>query len=623
MKKNKKRLPIGDSNFKSIIEEDYYYVDKSMLIKEVIESGRVVLITRPRRFGKTLNQYMLKYFFDIEENNEHLFKNLKIYEEKEIIDKYMNRYPVIFMSLKSLDALNLDDMLAMFKEVIAKLYREYEDYILNSNILKEEEKLIYKNILRKEAKIDEYKYSLKDLLRYVSNYYGEKVMLIIDEYDAPILSAYRNGYYREFMDIFKIFLSEGLKDNIYLEKSVLTGILRVAKESIFSGLNNLKVSTILTNLFNDKFGLLEGEVRELLEYYELDYEEEEVIKWYDGYNFGGMEIYNPFSIINLADENGEIKPYWVNTSSNYLIKELIRKGSATVKEKIEILISGGTIWSRIEEDLVYDDLNQGRESSIWTLFLFSGYLKSINKKEENDEEYYELAIPNRETIRFYKRVVLNLLEEKEIKLENIFNILLLGKIKTFKNEFKNIVMDSISYFDVTSKEPERFYHGLVLGMIVDLRSKYIVKSNRESGLGRADVLLIPRNKNEKGIIIEFKKLSLDDDKNLLESAISGLKQIEDKKYEEEIKSYGVKDVIKVGIAFQGKDVEIASSYDNIEELRSEYRKLEESKKDKNRLSENEKIALNLLNSGVDTEIVAKSTGIAIERVMELRRGDND
>ena len=623
IEKIKKRLPIGLSDFKAIIEDDYYYVDKSLLISEIIDSGKVVLITRPRRFGKTLNQYMLKYFFDLKEDNAYLFKDLKICEDKEIIDNYLNKYPVIFFSLKGVKSNNYKDLVAGVKSLVSKLYGE-NDFLLKENTLKKNEKEIYNLILKREATIDDYKKSLVNLTEYLSRYYNKKVVLIIDEYDIPILEAYKNNYYEEFIEFFKVFLGEGLKDNVYLEKAVLTGIMKIAKESIFSDLNNLKVSTILGKLCNDKYGLLKEEVIELLKYYNLDYEEEDVINWYNGYNFGGVEIYNPFSIINLADEGGEIKSYWINTSGNYLIKEIIKKGSVKVKKGIERLISGATIESEIEETMVYEDLKNGDESKIWTLFLFSGYLKWVDKKidDEGEKVIYTFQITNREAKGFYLKILREILRETSIKLDEMFYYILNGNLKKFKLHFREMVERSLSYYDVGGKEPEKFYHGLILGMMVGLND-YKIKSNRESGYGRADVMIIPKQVGEKGVIIEFKKYSEDSDKNLLESAIAGLNQIEEKKYEEELKSNGASEVIKIGIGFYKKELEIVTNYDDVEELRNEYQKRELEKVKKVELSSEEKVALSLLNSGVDIDIVAKSTGFSIEKLEELRNKKNE
>ncbi|KLO21170.1 AAA family ATPase [Marinitoga sp. 1155] len=561
-----KRLPIGDSDFKTVIEDNAYYIDKSMLIKEIITGGRVILITRPRRFGKTLNMSMLEYFFKNDEDNKHLFENLKIYKEKEIIEKYLNKYPVIYLTFK--DA-KKDDLLSMKIEIKSLIRKLYSDklYLLNSEKLNELEKRYIRQILELEeikgyttedkiAKEDTlFEMALKNLSEYLYKHHGKKAILLIDEYDTPIQHSYLEKYYKNFISFIGNILGNALKDNKYLEKAVLTGITRVAKESIFTGVNNLQISTVISKKFNDKFGVTKEELDEILKYYGIEYEKEKIIEWYNGYNFGGKEVYNPYSIINMVYEK-EIKNYWINSSGNALIKELIRKGTAEIKTKIYELINGGTIDSTINENLVYGDLDNNLEESVWTLFLFTGYLTWVDKKGEGNSAEYKLKIPNKEAQEFYEMTVVNILKESGIGYNKIMELLINGEKIEFTKEFKNIVKESMSYYDVTEKEPERFYHGLILGMSVGLQKEYIIKSNREAGYGRADLILIPKEKTKPGIIIEFKKFKTDYDKNLKDSAERGMKQIEEKEYEKEIKSYGVEKVIKVAIAFDKKDVEI-------------------------------------------------------------------
>ncbi|BBE31143.1 hypothetical protein OSSY52_12840 [Tepiditoga spiralis] len=591
----KKRLPIGRSDFKSLIDDNMYFVDKSMLIKEVIESGDVLLITRPRRFGKTLSQSMMKYFFDITQNNEYLFKDLKIYKEKNIIEKHLNKHPVIYITFKDLKSNNLKKMHALLTMELSRLYLKHK-YVLE--VLDNEEKIIYDKIMGREALDADYENSIRSLSEYMERYYGKKVIILIDEYDTPIQQAYLHGYYDEIISLIGNLFGMALKDNVYLEKAVLTGITRVSKESIFTGVNNLEVSTVLNELFNDKYGLTKEEVEETLKYYELEYEENEVIDWYNGYNFGGVEIYNPFSIVTLAKNKGKIGPYWMNTSGNYLIRKLIKEGTVNIKDSIEKLLNGENIESKINETMVYGDLYLNSNESIWTLFLFSGYLKWIKETKEGYRRY-TLAIPNKEVRMFYEDTVLLMLEEGNIQLDNILINLINGHIEEFKEDFQKMTMNTLSYFDVSGEEPERFYHGLILGMSVGLKEKYIIKSNRETGLGRADVILIPKDKTDKGIIIEFKKF-YKNEKILLNSAQNGLKQINEKKYEEEIKSYGINDIIKISIAFDKKEVEIVSNLDKEVEL-----------------TEIEKVAKNMLKKGLDKNMISELTGLSITEIVNL------
>ena len=595
----KRLLPIGMSDYKHIIEKDCYYVDKTLLVKDVMESGSVILITRPRRFGKTLNQTMMRYFFEkTEENHSYLFENKKIWKEVEYRE-LQGKFPVIYLTFKDVKSSFYEKS---YREVVQLLSNEYKRhrYLLDS-IESGEDKKVFSLIMSREARIEDYQESLLKLSEYLYLYYGERAVLLIDEYDTPILASYNSGYYKEFIDFFKVVLSSALKDNKFLEKSVLTGITRLAKESLFSGLNNLDVSTILSDYYSDKFGLLEEEVREMLEYYDLEYEEERVIEWYNGYKVGEESVFNPYSITNLVHHSGKIKEYWVNSSGNDLIKTLVRESSVEFKDKIMEIIDGKAIDTEIVEDLVFNDL-RGKEEHIWTLLLFSGYLKWV---EQTGHRKYLVKAPNQEVLFFYRYMVSDILKDKDIRVEKIINKLLLKKIKTFKVEFKDLLLNSLSYFDVSGKEPERFYHGLILGMMTTLDEKYIIKSNRETGLGRADLILIPKDKNGIGVVLEFKKYDIDSDKGLLDCAKKGLKQIDEKKYIEEIKSYGVEDVVTVALAFNGKEVEIVSNLDKEEKIV------------KKELSEKGLIAKSLLESGIDIKIVSMSTGITIEELKKL------
>ena len=591
-----KKLPVGISDYKKLIDEDCYYVDKTLLIKEIMESGEVILITRPRRFGKTLNQSMLRYFFEKREGDtSYLFQDKKIWQEQEF-KKMQGEYPVIYLSFKDIKSRDYKQSYESLRLLIAKEYKRH-DYLLNSDIMSEYEKKEFEEVIYGEASLAKYKLSLSNLTEYLARYYSLKPILLIDEYDTPIIAAYNNGYYDQFMDFFKILLSAALKDNKYLAKSVLTGITRIAKESIFSGLNNLKTSTILSNFYNDKFGLTREEVMKIVKYYDLEYKEGEIIDWYDGYNFGEEEIYNPFSIINLADNKGKIQEYWINSSGNQLIKKLIRKSSAEFKAGILNLIEGKEIRSDIEENLVFDEVD-GREENIWTLLLFSGYLKWTEQVKERE---YSLKVPNREVMFFYRYTVKNILKDTGIDLESMINELLLGHIKQFKKDFKDLTKETLSYFDTAEKNPEKFYHGLVLGMVVGLKDSYLIRSNRETGYGRADVILIPRDEDKKGLVMEFKKYNLDRDKNLKDSAIKALEQIDKEGYEASIKAYGISEIIKVGIAFEGKKVEIVSNLDRKEKISSE----------------KEQIVKGMLEKGMDKELISELTGLKKDEIIKL------
>ena len=551
----KKKLPVGMSSFKKIIEDDYYYVDKSLFIKEIMDSsGEVVLIPRPRRFGKTLNLSMLKYFLDIngKENNRKLFDNLKINKEKRIMEHF-GQYPIIYMSFKDAKSLKYDDAMFFIKEVIANEYRNH-NYLLNSEALDEYEKAEFKSIISKEANNVSFVNSLNKLSKYLYAHYNRKVAILVDEYDMAIQSSFVNGYYEEMLEFFRNFLSGGLKDNEYLEKGILTGILKVAKESIFSGLNNLDVSTLLDEQFNNSFGLSKSEVEEIISYYELEFEKEEISKWYNGYNFGGNKVYNPFSIISLVNKKGVLEPYWYYTSSNDVIVNVTRKLSVENKEKIYSLINGEEIEVEIEKDIVYKDVYT-RGESIWSFLLFSGYL-TWTKMISYD--LYNVKIPNEETRKFYKKVIIKWFEaHPTMVLKNILKDLTDGKMRVFKPMFKKFAKESLSYYDVTSFEPERFHHAFVLGILISLKQEYEITSNRESGLGRYDISLMPKNKKDHGIIIEFKVA--EENENVIDTAKRALKQIKEKEYETKIKSLNLK-CLSIGIGFKMKEVEIISEW---------------------------------------------------------------
>ena len=551
-----KRLPIGLSDFKTMIEENRYFIDKTLLIKEVAEGSEIILYPRPRRFGKTLNLSMIKYFYDIRENNRHLFNGLKI-EEEESVMKKQGKHPVIYITFKDIKALNYNDCMLKIKEEIRRLYNEHI-YLLKSEKLNENEKEFYNSILNETANVSKYENSFKNLIEYLYRYYESKVVLLIDEYDMTIQGAYSYGYYDELILFIKNLLSGGLKDNIYLEKAVLTGILRVAKESIFSGLNNIRVASIISEYSADKFGFTEEEVVDLMKYYGEEDNIEEVKSWYNGYNFGGNTIYNPWSILNYADEK-ILMPYWVNTSGNDMIRELFAHGNSDVKKDLEKLIAGESLNKRVDDNIVYGEINE--ENTLWSFLLMSGYLKYENLKVVNRIAYADLRIPNEEVIYLYEnQIIENWFQKSRAKhgLERVLKNLTSGDIDEFRYMFMEFSMSSFSYFDVSGEEPESFYHAFVLGMMVGLRDEYIIKSNKESGMGRYDILLIPRDKSRRGIIFEFKKVNKFEKESMETAMEKAKKQIIDRKYESELKETGIKEIVRLAAVFEGKNVEIES-----------------------------------------------------------------
>ena len=557
-----KRIQIGTSDFKELIENNNYFVDKSLLIKEFIENGaKIILTPRPRRFGKTLNLSMLRYFFDIrtKEKTKDLFLGLNIENEKDIM-KLKGEYPVIFITFKNQKHLNYNEFVDGMRVLIFNLYREHE-YLLESDKLTELDKREYKKVLNEEINVAVLQNSINDLMYYLNKHYGKKVMLFIDEYDVPIQEGYVRGYYDSMIVLIRNLLTSALKDNLYVEKSLITGILRVAKESIFSGLNNLQVNTILGFKFCDKFGFTEEELKELLEYYYLKEKSEDIKTWYNGYVFGGKVIYNPWSVLNYIDNNeAGFMPYWINSSSNDLIKRLLLKGDKDMKLELEDLMEGKAISKVIDDNIVMSEVEDSNQN-VWSFLLMSGYLKAV--KTENIEGLLncELEIPNKEVDIFYENLIEKWFQETMTnqKYELMLTMLITGEIEIFSGIFKDFVINNLSYFDITGKEPEKVYHAFVLGMLISLSEKYEVKSNKESGYGRYDVMLIPKDTSKIGIVMEFKKIDDFSKTTIEEATTAALKQIEEKKYSQELIHRGIKNIIKLAIVFKGKEVKITQS----------------------------------------------------------------
>lgn len=543
-----KKIPIGISNFKEIIEENYYYIDKTKLIDNVINDGaKVKLFTRPRRFGKTLNMSMLRYFFDVvnAEENKKLFKDL--YIEKTESFKYQGQYPVIYLSLKDLKLNSYEDSIEELKNLIAELYEEHIYILKNLSIFNQD---IFNNILTRKSNMVELRNSLKFLSKILKDYYRMNVVLIIDEYDTPIVSAYEKGYYDEAIDFFRPFLSSVLKDNEYLQMGLMTGILRVAKEEIFSGLNNLSVYTILDNNYSEFFGLKEKEVEEALVYYKMEYNISEVKEWYNGYKFGNLEIYNPWSIINYISKKN-IEPYWISTSSNSLINKMLDRAKVSgsdIFEKLEDLFNGKEIFQYIQKGSDFHDLINLEE--IWQLFLYSGYLTV--KEEGNNDKYY-LKIPNKEVYSFFRKSFIERFITTYTKFSELIDSLENKNIEQFEKYLQEIMLSSLSYLDI-DKEDEKLYHIFMIGLLSILQENYFIYSNRESGLGRYDISLEPKDKMKTGFILEFKVAKSVED--LERKSIEAFEQIEDRKYDVEMKKRGISDILKLGISFSGKLVKI-------------------------------------------------------------------
>ncbi|QYR67959.1 AAA family ATPase [Fusobacterium animalis] len=538
----KKGLGIGIEDFKEIIYENCYYIDKTMYIEDLIkDKSKIKLFTRPRRFGKTLNMLTLKYFFDIEnkEENRKLFKNL--YIEKSEYFKEQGQYPVIFISLKGLKEKTWENC---FNEIKVLLRGLYEDFTFIRDTLSSSEQLEFDKIWLKKDD-GEYTNALKNLTSFLYKYYKKEVILLIDEYDAPLINAYEYGYYDEAILFFKVFYGEALKTNLYLKTGIMTGIIRVIKAGIFSDLNNLKIYSILDKEYSDFFGFTQEEVKKALEDFNIEYELPEVKSWYDGYKFGNSEVYNPWSILNFL-QHKELEAYWVKTSSNFLIKEALKNTNLDVKESLEDLFNGENVEEVITGNSDLSSLLSYHD--IWELLLFSGYL-TIDKKI--DKKLYSLRLPNREIKELFKDEFIDI-SFGESQFIKTMESLKRNKLEDFEKNLQKILLNSTSYQDTKNED---FYHGLILGMTLYLDSQYYVTSNKESGLGRYDVTIEPKNKNNKGYILEFKVTKNEED--LEKEAKQAIEQIIFKKYDVSLKERGIKDIIILGVAFCGKLVKVS------------------------------------------------------------------
>ena len=543
--RDKKPLPIGIDDFKTIIEEDYYYADKTKMIESLLDDGaRVTLFTRPRRFGKTLNMSMLNYFFNLKkkEENRKLFENLYISKSK-----YMDQqgeYPVIYLSFKDIKALNWEKCYYLTRRLITYLYNEFE--FLREKLNKKDLSDFDKVWLDEEGA--DWENSLKNLLRYLYEYHNKKVVVLIDEYDTPIVSGYNNGYKKEVLALYRSLYSTVLKSNAHLQFSVMTGILRIAKEGIFSGLNNLKVNSIFSEKYSEYYGMTEEEVLEGLKYYNLEYEINDVKDWYDGYQFGNIEVYNPWSIINFLD-NGKLKPYWQGTAGNETINELLDRGNKEIFDDLEKLFRKEIVYKKIRDFTEFtDDINE-----IWELFLYSGYLTTSG--EQKDKEH-PIRIPNREIMEFFEDRFIDRFTGNYQKFSDTIRYLRAGNIEKFGEILQNEVISSLSYFD-TDKD-EKYYKVFLIGIFVALMNDYVRLSERESGHGRADLILEPKKKENPGYIFEFKVANSEEE---LESyAEEGFEQIEKKKYDIELINRGVTEIIYIGLAFYKKKLKM--KYEN-------------------------------------------------------------
>jgi len=581
LKNGLKQMPIGIDNFKELITKNGYFVDKTLLIREIIESlSKVILFTRPRRFGKTLNFNMLKCFLEIPECRKmdkedkdyvYLFEGLKINEDNEFADQHQGKYPVINFSFKKIKANDWKDAEYFLKEEIAREYKRHR-YILNTDVLLDFEKEQYIRIMSKEAQIYEYTSAITDLSGYLCSYFNKKVILLMDEYDTPLHYAKLNGYYDEMLNVIRALMVDGLKGNDNIEKGIVTGIMKISQESIFSAFNNPKIATLTNSYCADMFGFTEEEIKDMLKYFSLEGYSETMRDWYNGYIFGGDKvIYNPWSIISFFDSKDYIpKAFWVNTGDTVLIKRCIQLDQLKGKEYIEKLYKGETIEMEIEQNIVYEEVFNNVDKAL-SYLLHAGYLKA--KRVEGKGDSYYLSIPNRELLQIYKNILKNwfaLEQETGTVNTRLVDSLIKGDMQDFEIYLQEILLLSSSYYDVPGRKTsysktgiekekyENFYHGLILGIMVNISDDYYIESNKEYGLGRPDIVILPKDKSKKAYILELKNEYTNSKKTAEEAAIEAMKQIEDMRYEEGVKNTGVKDIMKIGLGFKGKELKMVN-----------------------------------------------------------------
>ena len=554
-------LPVGVDSFEKIIRNRYYYVDKTLYIKELLDrKGEVNLFTRPRRFGKTLNMSMLRYFFEKGDyDNAELFQGLKIMDAGEEYLSHMGQYPVISISLKSMKQYSYELSYDMLRNIVREEYKRHWELVRDSGKLVGEDLTRFERILNLKGAESDYADALRFLSECLYTCTGRRSIILIDEYDVPLESAYFGGFYDRMVSLIRSLFESALKTNDFLEFAVVTGCLRISKESIFTGLNNLNIISIMDDSYAEHFGFTQEEVDSMLSFYHLESKRDCVKEWYDGYQFGDTEVYNPWSVISYVDscyKNSDalFKPFWSNTSSNSIVRTLVEKADLSVRQEIESLIAGQTIIKPVHEDITYEDMDS-TQNHLWNFLFFTGYLKKIREEQEDEMIYMEMAIPNSEVRYIYKNAVLRWFEKKteEKELTPLYESLLAGDTERMAQILSENLMETISFYDYQ----ESYYHGFLTGMLKHI-GNYIVQSNRESGCGRPDILVRYPSVRGKAIIIEIKVSKTY--QGLEEKCDEALRQIEEKKYEEGLRQEGYQDIMKYGVAFYRKEcmVKVAS-----------------------------------------------------------------
>ena len=553
-----RQLPKGHSDFKEIRQEGLYYIDKSLFIEEVIaDKTKIILLPRPRRFGKTINLSLLKYFFQQQSKIESrtLFEGLNI-KESPYFETHQGCYPVIDLSFKGIKALTFTNSLADIKRLLQVTCQQHA-YLRTSDRLSSIQQSDFEQLYLGKASLSLWRNALKDISSYLTTHHQQQVVILIDEYDTPIQAAWLNDYYEEMIDFMRAFLGEGLKGNVNLYKSVITGIMRVSKESIFSGLNNIGVYSLVSKNYADKFGFTEAEVEQLVKDFALEEQQAILRNWYNGYKVGIYTIYNPWSIVNYINDREDFpRPYWINTSDNGLIRQLIFESNLNVHEEIEDLIRGKSIQKRIDENIVFRDL-ESDEVSLFSFLYFAGYLKHEKLYLVNNKLHGDLQIPNEELKIFYEDVIQSWIKRSPAKnnaVQQLLKALLNREVQLFERLFSNFVRDTLSYFDTAKNTVEAVYQAFLLGILVNLSPDYEIESNRESGYGRYDIALIPKDKARLGIIMELKIVDdfYEETKDIALTA--ALAQIEEKAYEAGLRKRGVMDILILAVTFDGKRV---------------------------------------------------------------------
>ena len=559
--RKKKKLSVGEDVFKNLIQRECYYVDKTLLIRDLLDfGGKVTLFTRPRRFGKTLNMTMLQSFFedaiDFRGNpveNRGLFEGLAISDCGEDYMEHQGKYPVIQMSLKGTKALNPGHAMNLLCLEITKEFRRHR-YLLKEDVVSEEEREIYDRILFEKGTETDYENSLLLLSEWLHRFHEKNVIILIDEYDVPLENAFQNGFYPQMVGFIRSFFERGLKTNPYLEFAVVTGCLRISKESIFTGMNNLEVRSILSNDFDEYFGFTDQEIRQMCEYYEITDYYDELKDWYNGYVFGVENVYNPWSAVSYIGDKSrhpDIYPesYWANTSSNHIVRDLIDVADRGTRDEIEVLIKGGSIEKMVHEDVTYGEIHQSMEN-FWNILFFTGYLRKVSERsgEDGETQFLTMRIPNREVHYIFMQKIRNWFDEvKKRDVSILFRAIQENDTQVMQKELGAILIKTISYFDYA----ENFYHGFLAGVLYGM-GDYQVVSNRESGNGRTDLILRPFDHTQSAFIFEFK---IAKDVARMESrAKEALAQIRDKKYDTELVQAGYQSVVCYGVAFCGKNL---------------------------------------------------------------------